>query len=318
LLARTLASVLRQADVDFEVIVVDDGSRDGTGAFLHSVADDRLRVIRLSASIGPSAARNAGIEAATAPLIAFCDHDDLWAPEKLGSQVAALSQDPHAGWSCVGAVLVDEGLRIVRARRPPSGPHLARGLLASDTVPGGGSGVVARAELVRSLNGFDTRLTFMPDWDMWIRLALQAPMAACDRPLMAYLRHNQSLTGTGMSLFEREYEYVRDKFRHERRRLGVELSEAETWQWVADSHARAGRRWPAVRGYFEVARRYHSRSAVKRMTAVAVWPSAIRLMDRTERRRITPEWMREAEAWLTPYRTGDGYEVGSNAAAPAS
>jgi glycosyltransferase involved in cell wall biosynthesis len=297
--------VFRQLDVVLEVIVVDDASEDDTQAYLQSLEDDRLRVIRHDQATGPSRARNVGIEAATAPLIAFCDHDDLWAPRKLASQVLAMSQHPGARWACTGVVSVDERLRIVRARRPPSGPELLEGLLASDTVPGGGSAVVAETSLVRSLGGFDTRLLLMSDWDMWIRLALHAPMASSNRPLVAYLRHNHSLTGSGMRAFEQEYEYLRAKFRRERQRLGVELSEAETLQWVADSDARAGRRWPAVRRYFHIAQRHGSRSAVKRMTAVAVWPGAIRLADRTERRRITPDWMDEAESWLQPYRTNN-------------
>lgn len=304
LLARTLASVLRQVEVDLEVIVVDDASEDDTKTYLRDLRDDRVIVIRNEKAAGPSNARNAGIELATAPLIAFCDHDDLWAPEKLKSQILAMRKHPGARWVCSGVILVDERLRIMRARHPPSGPELVKSLLANDTVPGGGSGVMAETELVRTLGGFDTNLTLMPDWDLWIRLALHSPMASSDRPLVAYLRHNQSLTGNGMKTFDAEYEYLRVKFRRERERLGVELLEADTLQWVADSDARAGRRWPAVRRYFHIARRYGNRSAMKRMVAVAVWPAAIRLADRTERRRITPHWMNEAEQWLRPYRAG--------------
>ena len=306
LLARTLASVLRQVDVDLEVVVVDDASEDGTEAYLRSLEDDRLLVIRHEEAVGPSVARNVGVEAAAAPLVAFCDHDDLWATEKLTSQVMAMRQQAGARWACAGVVLVDERLRIVRARHPPSEPDLIKGLLASDTVPGGGSGVVAETSLIRSLGGFDAKLTLLCDWDMWIRLALHSPMASSDRPLVGYLRHNQSLTGSGMTSFEDEYEYIRAKFRQERRRFGAELSEAETQGWVADSDARAGRRGPAVRRYLRIVWRHGSRSALKRMAAVAVWPGSIRLADRTERRRITPDWMREAEAWLRPYRDGGG------------
>jgi GT2 family glycosyltransferase len=304
LLQRTLSGVLGQVDVDLEVIVVDDGSSDDTQAFLRGLGDDRLRVVRHATSIGPSQARNAGIDLVSAPFVAFTDDDDLWAPRKLAEQLSSVQRDADARWSCVGAVSVDDGLRIVRARRPPSGPHLTRDLLASDTVPGGGSGVVAETALVRSLGGFDTRLRLLADWDMWIRLGLHSPMAGCDRPLMAYLRHSQSLSGAGSRIFEREYAYMRTKFQAARQRFGAELSEAETLLWVADSDARAGRRWPAVGRYLQVARRHRSRSAAKRMAAVAVWPSALRLVDRNERRRIPADWMAEADAWLHPYRTG--------------
>jgi glycosyltransferase involved in cell wall biosynthesis len=305
LLARTLASVLRQADVDLEVIVVDDASEDDTETYLRSLRHDHLRVIRHEKATGPSVARNTGIETSTAPFVAFCDSDDLWAPENLASQVSAIRMQTGARWACAGVVTVDEELQIVRARHPPTGPKLLRDLLARDTVPGGGSGVVAETSLVRSLGGFDTNLSLMADWDMWIRMAQHAPMASSSRPLVAYLRHNQSMTGGGMDVFNTEYGYLRAKFRQERERLGVELLEADTLLWVADGDARAGRRWPAVQRYFHIARRHRNTSAAKRMIAVAVWPSAMRLADRAERRRITPTWMAEAESWLQPYRTGN-------------
>jgi glycosyltransferase involved in cell wall biosynthesis len=307
LLARTLSTVLNQTGVDLEVIVVDDGSTDDTADFLESVDDPRLRVVTHDEPKGPSPSRNDGIEAARGGLLAFCDHDDLWAPSKLASQVAALEASPEAKWSCVGSVLVTgDDLRIVRAWRSPRGPDVAAAVLANNVIPGGGSGVMADAALVRELGGFDPELRLAPDWDMWTRLALASPVAVDDRPLVGYLRHNGSLTGTGMQALSDEYEYIRAKYAAEREEHGAVLWEAETKQWVADAHARAGRRWPAVRRYARIAARYRSTSAAKRGAAVLVSPRLISLVDRTERKRIPADWMTEADAWLAPYREPAG------------
>ncbi len=83
LLPRTLDSVLGQVGVDLEVIVVDEASRDGTAAYLHELDDDRVRVVRHEQPKGTARARNAGIGLAAGRYVAFCDDDDLWAPDKL-------------------------------------------------------------------------------------------------------------------------------------------------------------------------------------------------------------------------------------------
>jgi glycosyltransferase involved in cell wall biosynthesis len=301
LLPRTLASVLGQVGVELEVIVVDDASDDGTERYLRELRDDRVRVERHQRPTGPAEARNLGIELAAGEFTAFCDDDDLWAPDKLALQLDALRRQPEARWSFVGTVLVDEHLRVVGARRPPAAPQVARELLTRNVIVSGTSGVIAETDLLRDVGGFDPALALLPDWDMWIRLALASPLVGCDRPLLAYVRHSQSLTGGGTARFDAEYAYVRDKFAAARRRLGVELADAGTLHWVAEGHARAGRRWPAARRYLTLLRRHHDRAALKRLPAVLLWPGLIRLADRRERRGIPPGWLPEAESWLRPH-----------------
>jgi glycosyltransferase involved in cell wall biosynthesis len=87
LLDRTLRSVLAQEDVDLSVVVVDDGSADGTEAFVQALADPRVSVVRHPEARGVSAARNTGIARATTTWLAFVDDDDLWAPTKLRAQL---------------------------------------------------------------------------------------------------------------------------------------------------------------------------------------------------------------------------------------
>ena len=100
LLVETLDSIFAQTFGDFELIVVDDGSTDETPDRLASIDDPRLRVVR-QANAGVGAARNRGIDESAGPLVAFCDHDDLWTPGKLAAQVEFMAERP----ACVGCAV---------------------------------------------------------------------------------------------------------------------------------------------------------------------------------------------------------------------
>ena len=115
---------------------------------------------------------NAGIDAATAPWIGFCDDDDLWAPTKAVEQLRAAGST--AGWTCSATVKVDTDLYPLGQRRAPEPATVADRLLAANVIPGGASSVIARADIVRAVGGFDTTLSTLADWDFWVRLA-----AAC-------------------------------------------------------------------------------------------------------------------------------------------
>jgi glycosyltransferase involved in cell wall biosynthesis len=85
----TLRSVLWQRDVELEAIVVDDGSSDGTSDVVDRLGDQRVWLVRNETAQRVSAARNRGAAQAKARWLAFCDDDDLWAPDKPARQVAA-------------------------------------------------------------------------------------------------------------------------------------------------------------------------------------------------------------------------------------
>lgn len=92
---QTIASVQAQTFDDWELIVVNDGSGDDTESILKNV-DPRVRVIN-QPNAGIATARNTGVKASIAPYIAFLDHDDLWHPQKLATQLACMQQNPDAG-----------------------------------------------------------------------------------------------------------------------------------------------------------------------------------------------------------------------------
>ena len=177
-------------------------TRAPTTARLRSSRHRPVPSCRSCATTGPPGwhVRNAGIERARSPWVAFVDDDDLWAPGKLAAQLDALAADGEARWACVGCVVVGTDLELRRASRPPREREPADHLLSYNHVPGGGSGVLADRALVEEVGGFSTDLSTLADWDLWIRLALESPLATVDRPLLAYLEH-----GAGMSRSARRH-----------------------------------------------------------------------------------------------------------------
>ncbi len=102
-LPETLDSLSAQSFGDFEIIVVDDGSTDGTAAVAeaHAKGDRRVRIVQQN-NRGLAGARNTGIAHARGALIGFCDSDDRWMPDKLDAHVLHLATSPHVGLSYAG------------------------------------------------------------------------------------------------------------------------------------------------------------------------------------------------------------------------
>jgi glycosyltransferase involved in cell wall biosynthesis len=122
MLVEAVASVMAQHMVDFELIIVDDGSTDETAARLPGLAEAlgaAQRPIRIlhTENHGPAAARNRGVAAACAPLIAFLDSDDLWQPDKLQRQLDHVRQKPECAVSQTGEIWMRRGVRVNPGQR---------------------------------------------------------------------------------------------------------------------------------------------------------------------------------------------------------
>jgi len=303
LLLRTLGTVRAQRDVDLEVVIVDDGSADGSAEAVAALDDGRITVVRNERAGGVSAARNTGLARARAPWVAFLDDDDLWAPDKLAAQLAAATH-AGAGWVCAGAVTVDRALRIISGQLPPSDEVLWQ-LPSFNSVPGGGSGTMARTDLVRRVGGFDTALSNIADWDLWVRLSAEARMAAVPRPLTAYLRHPTSLSHDLTSVRD-EFEHARRKHAPAREERGLPDS-SRTLEWFVHRQVQAGNRRKAARAYLDLWHRYDSRKSLRWAAMALVAPGQLRRRrDRMARRRLPRWWLEEAEGWLAPLREGSG------------
>jgi glycosyltransferase involved in cell wall biosynthesis len=196
LLQRALASANGQEGVDLEIIIVDDGSTDGTPPALAALLDRRVRVLRTGGGRGPSVARNAGIAAATGAWTAFLDDDDQWAPAKLSAQIST-AEASGAVFAYAAALHVDRSGRVLAKVEAPPPADLATCLRARNVIPAAASNVLVRTNVLRSLGGFDEALWHFSDWDLWLRLARSGRGAAVPEPLVAYLQHPGNLRSRG-------------------------------------------------------------------------------------------------------------------------
>jgi glycosyltransferase involved in cell wall biosynthesis len=297
MLTRTLGSALAQEDVEFDVVVVDDGSTDDTGEALRGIADPRLSTVTRDAAHGVAAARNAGIAAARGEWVAFLDDDDLWSPHKLRAQLdAAVAKG--ADFVYTSAVFVTPELDPIRLRAAPEPAGLLERFPFVNPVPAGGSTVIARANLVREVNGFDEQLEQLADWDMWWRLAEAGTAAACDEPLVAYVLHPASmlLTDRRDVLRERDYLDTKHNVPESARRHPDRIW---FWRWAAEGAVRAGRRGKAASLFMRGALAHRSTLDIRLALSTLVRGRPERSKDGqgAERGASVPEW-------LERYRSG--------------
>jgi glycosyltransferase involved in cell wall biosynthesis len=167
-LVRALDSVFAQTYSNFEIVIVDDGSRDDTRDWLRAFdTDPRVRAFHFDTSRGAQAARNFALAQARHDLVTGLDDDDEWLPERLRMMVDAL----RSGVGFVAATDImerDDGTRYL-VRRPARITHDM--LLRRNVV---GNQVLARKADIVACGGFDETLTASQDYDLWIRLSAQA------------------------------------------------------------------------------------------------------------------------------------------------
>jgi len=180
-LKQAVDSVLGQDYVNIELIVVDDGSTDDTPQLL-SAFGDRLRII-WQANQGVSAARNAGIRAATGELIALLDSDDTWLPGKVTAQVEFFRANPAALICQTEEIWIRNGMRVNpgKRHRKEAGMIFERSLALCLVSP---SAVMMRKSLLDEVGLFDESLPACEDYDLWLRIGWKHPIHLIDQPLI--------------------------------------------------------------------------------------------------------------------------------------
>ncbi len=290
-----LRSALAQQGVDFEVIVVDDGSRDDTPDRVSGLGDSRVRLVRHESSLGVAAARNAGIAEARGTWIALLDDDDLWAPTKLARQLEA-ARASGADFVYCGALVLDERRRVIELSPAPAADGLHAELLRHYVIPAGASNVTATAALLQQVGGFDQRLSYLADWDMWLRLAAGGRAASLADFLVAYVRH----PGRMLVAFDdvlRELDHVLAKHADE----GLRIDPSRLVAWVAYQHRQAGRRAVAAAMFARSAVRFRRpRHAMRAGAALLDGPvaAAVRRLVRGPSEIVPPP----EPAWLAGVR----------------
>ncbi|BAZ13305.1 family 2 glycosyl transferase [Calothrix sp. NIES-4071] len=167
---QTIASVQQQTFSNFELIVINDGSTDRTLELLHSITDERLKIFSYENG-GLPVARNRGISHATGEFIAFLDADDLWTPDKLELQLAALQQHPEAGVAYSWTYFMDDkGESLSPGEATFLEGNVYAQLLVNNFLASGSNPLISR-QAIESIGGFDSAFPHCADWDYWLRLA---------------------------------------------------------------------------------------------------------------------------------------------------
>lgn len=188
LVGRAIQSVLDQTYPEFELIVVDDASNDGTDKVVKNFNDPRIRYVRHNQNMGVAAARNTGINAAQGRYIAFQDSDDEWLPEKLDMQIKVFSNAPRE----VGVVYTDmwkinEGRKKYwhsPSNMPDDGIIYKRSLQRVFTI-GIGTALIKRTCLSQS-GIFDESFSSLEDFEFFIRISKFFCFYHIDVPLVKY------------------------------------------------------------------------------------------------------------------------------------
>jgi glycosyltransferase involved in cell wall biosynthesis len=196
-IGQAIDSILAQTFQDFEIVVVDDGSTDGTEAILKSYAqkDNRIRVIRNEPNQGPVRTMNIGVREAQGEFIAVHDADDLSLPHRLETQVNFLRSQPNITLMGGGAYFIDEEGEVLRvgttARKV--------GEAARQFLEGGQSFIhtscMYRRISIEAVGLYDEFFTSSHDYDMLVRMANTFEVAYYEEPLVKWRKLNTGITG---------------------------------------------------------------------------------------------------------------------------
>lgn len=192
-IAAAVDSVLRQTETDLELIVVDDGSTDGTLQVLAGIDDPRLSVMSQERK-GPSSARNRALAQAKGEFVAPIDADDVWLPYKLELQRSALTKRQDAAVAYGWADFVDEQTNpMYPDSRARFEGNVLEDLLRCNFISCGSTVLVKRAAL-EDVGGYDPTLNAAEDWELYTRLAARYAFVAVPEVVVWYRRSPRSLT----------------------------------------------------------------------------------------------------------------------------
>ena len=232
--ADAIESVLAQTLPASEIVVVDDGSSDGTLSVAQRYASKGVRCIQ-QRNQGPSAARNAGIAATTGELIGFLDCDDIWLPQKTALQAEYLAASPDVGLVAAHAWFWDPRTNRRWLERMDAGRKYE--ILIRNCI-GTPSGVMVRRRALEDVGGFDLAHSHIADWELWARIQSRWQVGIVDQPLFVYRIVPTSLT------FQNVSEHASQTFELSRqliRKYAPPISRPRLWlrAWSIREHSRA-------------------------------------------------------------------------------
>jgi glycosyltransferase involved in cell wall biosynthesis len=272
-----IESILAQTYKNYELVAVDDGSTDRTRELLHEYRDKlELRYVHHPMCKGIAVSVNDGIRASTGEYITFLDHDDVWFPHLLETQVGHLESHPevgmvHADFQTIDAEgnAIEESVARCRGRRRPSG-EVFRQLFMDSFIAA--SSVLIRKECFERLGGFDESLHW-GDYHMWLRIARHYKIDYVPEVLTKYRQHTsqstrsyqgerpdeESVAMIAIQKLLKEYPEIREEIGEStiRRRMAMmyfDMAYYALWKGApGDARAcltQAIRRWPTKAVYY--------------------------------------------------------------------
>lgn len=209
-----IESVLNQTFHSFELLVVDDGSTDGTGGLIRSYTDPRIRLETNSRNIGLTPSLNRGLKLAKGQYLARLDADDICEPDRLERQVAYLGANPDHVICGTSYTLIDEDGRAVR-RKIKDFDDLAVRWISQFRTPIDHSTAMFRMAAVREhALYYNESYRTAQDFDYWLRLLAQGKARVLREPLVQYRMHDANITRSLKPSQKRNlYEIARANFR---------------------------------------------------------------------------------------------------------
>ena len=180
-LARAIQSVMNQSLSPFEILIIDDGSNDGTEEWVKENFQNIKYIYQNNH--GVSSARNIGIENAYGDWVAFLDSDDEWLPNKLYEQVKAIDSNPEMKFFHTNEIWIRNGLRVNQMKKHKKyGGYIFEKCL--DICRVSPSSVLIQKELFDNIGMFDESLRVCEDYDLWLRITSKYPVVFLDIPLI--------------------------------------------------------------------------------------------------------------------------------------
>jgi glycosyltransferase involved in cell wall biosynthesis len=192
-LRESVESILNQTFADFEFIIVDDGSTDGTATILDGYTDSRIVRLHNPQCLGPYPSANRALAVASGEFVARQDADDVSLPERLAQQVNFLEEHPEVGVVGAAVQIIDGSGNASETWRFPS----EHGVLKWDLCFGNPimhSTVMMSREVVNGVNGYDIEMEVAMDYDLWRRLSRVTRLANLRDVLLFLRRHEDSVT----------------------------------------------------------------------------------------------------------------------------
>jgi len=217
LLVNAINSVLNQTFKDFEMLIVDDASKDNTEEVVKTFTDSRIRYIKIlpDDSKGGNYARNIGIKEAKGKYIAFLDDDDEWLPEKLEKQLEVFEKDEKIGLVYTGVIYIYDNKRQEVCPACPKRGNLSKDILLSGNCLGPLSVLMVKKKKLEEIGLFDIEMPASQDYDIYVRLCQICEVDFVREPLLKYnCRTNIKRISGHLEKYEKAITLISEKYKN--------------------------------------------------------------------------------------------------------